>query len=186
MIFLMVPHEIENIKNHNISDDDILRIGAGNKEALRFVYDETRHIIYGFALSITKNTADAEDILQDTYIKLISASKTYVPKGKPMALIFTIARNLSLMKLREGKKTQLECEDLDSYIGLDLSVINNTDEKMMLCELLTNLTTEEQQIILMYIVAGFKHREIAKILNLPISTILSKYSRALKKLRSLL
>lgn len=45
------------------------------------------------------------------------------------------------------------------------------------------LTDQERQIVMLHAVAGFKHREIAELLELPLSTVLSKYRRALKKLR---
>ena len=49
-----------------------------------------------------------------------------------------------------------------------------------------NLSEEERQIVMLHAVAGFKHREIAATLDLPLATVLSKYNRALKKLKILL
>jgi len=57
---------------------------------------------------------------------------------------------------------------------------------MVLEAALTILNTEEQQIVLLHAVTGMKHKEIAELMNLGLSTTLSKYNRALKKLRSYL
>jgi len=56
-------------------------------------------------------------------------------------------------------------------------------ESLLLRQILTLLTEEEQQIVTLHAVAGFKHREIAAFLDLPLPTVLSKYTRALKKLK---
>ena len=47
------------------------------------------------------------------------------------------------------------------------------------------LTDEERQIIVLHVVSGFKHREIAKMMNLPVGTVLSKYKRTINKLQAL-
>ena len=59
----------------------------------------------------------------------------------------------------------------------------SSDEKWVLEELLATLNDDERQIIMLHAVAGFKHREIADLLNLKLSTVLSKHHRGLKKLK---
>ena len=54
---------------------------------------------------------------------------------------------------------------------------------MILRETLGTLEGEERQIILLHALSGLKHREIASLMTLPLSTVLSKYSRGLKKLK---
>ena len=55
-------------------------------------------------------------------------------------------------------------------------------EKQVLMEALKTLKEEERSLVLLHDAGGMKHREIAEVLNMPISTVLSKYRRALKKL----
>ena len=57
---------------------------------------------------------------------------------------------------------------------------------MVLETVLTRLTEEERRIVMLHAVSGLKHREIASSLNIPLSTVLSKYKRSLKKLRTYL
>jgi RNA polymerase sigma-70 factor (ECF subfamily) len=54
---------------------------------------------------------------------------------------------------------------------------------MVIAACMEQLTEQERQIVALHALAGFKHREIAAILRLPLPTVLSKYNRALKKLR---
>lgn len=71
-------------------EQEIAAMAQGDMQALCRLYERTRTAVYGFALSILKKPADAEDVLQDTYIRLFHAAGRYVPQGKPMAFIFTI------------------------------------------------------------------------------------------------
>ena len=60
------------------------------------------------------------------------------------------------------------------------------EDRQMLQEALARLGEEERRIVLLHAVTGLKHREIAALLELPLSTVLSKYHRGLKKLKSLM
>ena len=60
------------------------------------------------------------------------------------------------------------------------------EDRIVLTACMDKLKDDERQIIMLHAVSGFKHREIAEFLSLPLSTVLSKYHRALKKLRVLL
>lgn len=157
-------------------------MAAGDTEAFRQLYERTRAAVYGFALSLLRNAADAEDVVQDTYLRLHAGAPAYTPLGKPMAWILTIARNLALMRLREtGRQADLSEEGWaklpDPHTDL------TEDDRLMLDAVLSSLTPEERQIVTLHAVAGFRHREIADFLRLPLATVLSKYHRAMKKLR---
>lgn len=86
------------------------------------------------------------------------------------------------MKLRENKrKSDSEYFDLENNI--DFSYVTDREDKIVLKSALSILSEEERNIILLFAVSGMKHTEIAKNLNIPLSTELSKYHRGLKKLR---
>ncbi len=165
-------------------DEDLLhRIAQGDMEALRCLYDIAGYAVFGFALSMLKNKQDAEDILQDTFLKIRSAAHLYQPRGTPMAWILTMTRNFCLMKLREKQKNQaIEEKMLENTM---LYVQDNTN-RVVLEAAFSILTDEERRIIMLHVLSGLKHREIAQILELPLSTVLSKNNRALKKLKQYL
>lgn len=98
-----------------------------------------------------------------------------------MAWIFTIARNLAYMKLRKRKRVSLiAIEDAESVIGF--SDVTNTEERIVLEAAFRVLNREERQIVMLHAVSGLKHKEISQIVKRPLSTVLSKYNRAIKKL----
>lgn len=167
-------------------DDLIKKIAKGDKCALSDLYNETRSAVYGFALSMTKNRDDSEDILQDTFIKVWQNVANYQSQGTPMAWILSITKNLSLMKLREhGRKQDLAPEEWDALFH-DADPSATIDDRHLLQAALTILSDEERDIVLLHAISGLKHREIADLLNMALATVLSKYHRGLKKLRNYL
>lgn len=164
-----------------IDDKLLLQVAQGDMDAFHHLYDLASKNVYGFALSITKNTHDAEDVLQETFLKVYAKAGDYTAQGKPMAWILTIARNLALSRLREQGKTLTLEENQDTIP--DFSMVENAEQRLVLETLFRVLNTEEKEILVMHVASGLKHREIATILELPLSTVLSKYHRALKKLK---
>lgn len=96
-----------------------------------------------------------------------------------MNWVFTITKNHALMKLRKEKKHLKQ--EINEELLINSSI--NEEDKIMLKILMEVLSDEERQIMIMHLVGNLKHKEIAKILDLKLSTTLSKYHRALKKLR---
>jgi RNA polymerase sigma-70 factor (ECF subfamily) len=158
------------------------KIAEGDTTALGELFASAKSAVYGFALSLTRNAQDAEDVLQDTFVSIYAHARNYRKQGKPMAWILTIARNLALMKLRERRKTA-ELPEADWRLCIPDGNTVSREDTILLDAALRKITPEESQIVLLHAVAGFKHREIAEVLELPLSTVLSKYNRAVKKLR---
>lgn len=163
----------------------IERIAKYDKDALAGLYHMTSASVYSFALSLLKNIQDAEDVLHDTYLQVYKTAASYKSMNKPLAWILTIARNLSLMKLRNRKKiVDSKPQDWNSAFEAIPSV--TAEDRLVLVSCMDKLTDEERQIIMLNTVSGYKHREVAGFLKIPLSTALSKYHRAIKKLRILL
>ncbi len=160
----------------------LLCIARGEQEALEALYHGTRAAVYALALSLLKNPHDAEDVTQDTFVRVWESAPSYRPQGTPMAWILTVARNLARMKLRQGTKfAELDEEQWDAIPAeCDLDM----EERYLLQTVLAKLSDEERQIVLLHAVSGLKHREIAQLLERPLATVLSKYNRALKKLKT--
>lgn len=166
-------------KEKEIDETLIERIGKGDEEAFDEFYRESERILYAFLLSYTKNHDLALDIMHDTYIKIRNSAHLYKAQGKPLAWVFTIGKNLAKDHFsREGRFQNFELED-----SLDFSYVEDPLDKLVLESALKILSEEEMQIVTMFAISGYKHKEIANSLNLKQNTVISKYNRALKKLR---
>ena len=167
---------------NEVLDRLLARIAKRDNEAFAQIYEKTKSAVYAYALSVLKNAADAEDILHDCYLRVFAGASDYTPCGKPMSWILTIAKTLCFMKLRERRKTsELPDENLEEYFGSCPGL--SPEDKVVLTECMTLLSDEERKIVALHAVAGFRHREIASFTGLPLPTVLSKYSRAIGKLR---
>ena len=166
----------------------LLLIKERDRDAFRLLYEETAKNVYGYALSIVKNPQDAEEIMQDAYVTVWNQAGQYCSDGKPMAWIFTIARNLCYMRLRRQTAwngvslEELKEQESGWEPGELCGDIEMAPEKQALLEALKTLKEEERTMVLLHDASGMKHREIADTLGIPLSTVLSKYRRALKKL----
>lgn len=160
-------------------------IAAGSREDLAELYRRTRAAVYGLALSYLKNGAEAEDVAQDTFVKVWAAALSYRPQGKPMAWLLTIARNLALGRLRTAARIQDLSEAQWSAFSIESDTLT-ADDRTVLAAALGRLSDEERHIVVLHAVCGLKHREIAQFLGLALPTVLSKYHRSLKKLKTIL
>ncbi len=163
----------------------LLQVGQGDRDAFARLYSLTRGAVYALALSLLQDAHEAQDTAQDTFVKVWESAPSYRPQGSPMAWMLTIARNLARSRLRRGgRQVGLEDEEWNA-IPADLPAVSPED-RQVLQEALARLGEEERRIVLLHAVTGLKHREIAQLLELPLSTVLSKYHRGLKKLRALM
>ena len=156
----------------------IVRIADKDTNALHELYEFINKNVYAYSLSILKNHDDALEVMQDTFITIYNNAYKYENQDKPMAWILTITKNLSYMKLRKSKVMS----DIDDLV---FASNDNHDDKLLVKYLLDKLTKEEREIVILHIVNGFRFHEIAKLLNLKLSTTLSKYHRAIKRIKEI-
>ncbi|MFY9214603.1 MAG: RNA polymerase sigma factor [Tissierellaceae bacterium] len=163
----------------------IIDIAGGNKNALEELYRQTDSSVYGFALSILKRPHEAEDVMHDAYVRIYESAGGYRPQGKPMAWILTIVRNLSLARFRSKDSSNLSL--MEDWLETDDNDFTEASlDQIILSRVLRNLSDEERQIVILHSISGLKFKEIAYVLEIPLSTTISKYHRSLSKLRRIL
>lgn len=156
------------------------KFSSNDTEAFQELYELTKASVYGYSLSILKNHEEALDNMQDVFVKIYESIEKYQYQNKPMNWIFTITKNLALMKLRKSKKET--GREIKEEMLTNQSLCE--EDKIIIKTLIEKLNDEERQIVLMHIIGGLKHIEIAKLLEIKLSTALSKYHRAIKKLKA--
>lgn len=160
----------------------VIRIASGDRDAFRAVYEASSRAVYGFAYSILGDRHDAEDVMHDAYLRMHRAAASYQPQGKPLAWLLTIVRNLCYDRIRSRQSDAAKAGQAQAAPHhRDL-----TEERMLLEEALASLQEEDRQIVVLHALTGLKHREIADLVGLPLNTVLSRYSRSLKKLKAVL
>ena len=154
----------------------------GEESALTGIYEETNRLVFSIALSILKDTQLAEDIMQDTFMKIRSSIDYYQAGTNFGAWIGQVAKNLALMEYRKRKREVIVDPNEKEYMFGSVSY-EFKEANPFLAAALEILSEEERQVVLMHVNSDLKHREIAEIINKPIGTVLWLYNRAIKKLR---
>lgn len=173
----------------NIIDEGLFeKIANGDDAAFTELYYASCRQIYGFLLALTKNKEDAEDLLQNTYIRIRNGSHLYRKQGTPMTWMCAVAKNQFLDFVRKKSKgVSVDFDEVEKYVseGLGTGVKQHKDveNEMVLEKAFEILNKQERTIVVLHMIDGLKHREISKITGIPLSTVLSKYNRSLKKLR---
>ena len=185
MLSMLMTTEYAPAEERHELQQSLLRVAGGDRDALAELYQRTRTAVYGLALSYLRNAHDAQDLTQDVYVQVWDCAAQYRPTGSPMGWLLAVCRSLCLMRMRrEKRQAALSEEEWDAIPAREGGL--DADERALLQGALASLTDEERRIVLLHAVTGMKHREIAALLELPLPTVLSKYHRALKKMRSLL
>ena len=169
-----------------------------NQKMFDALYDRHKSDVYSFAVYLTKNTAEAEELFQDTWLRVAQNFPKADNMKKVKSWIFTITSNLykdSLRKKRvrrsflfhamgQGENNQSPYRNqspkenshrTDSFEQIDIG--------QAISRALANLPEQHRQVFVLKEMAGFKHSEISKILKLPEGTVKSVLFRAVKKLR---
>jgi RNA polymerase sigma-70 factor (ECF subfamily) len=178
-------------KTHNkntleISDKLMSKVKKYDQKAFEELYNKASTAVFGLAMSILGNKDDASDVVQNTFISIYEKIQSYYPEGKAMAWIFTITRNHAYMIMRDKEKhSHVDLDNVYNAI-VDSTVEEDLHKERLTSILLNELQDDEREIVVMHAMSNMKHKDIAKILDLPISTVLSKYRRSLEKLRQVM
>ena len=180
-----IDGEISLVRDSEIDDNKrideyIMGVASKDKESFRNLYEMTKTKVYAYALSMLKNQDDALDILHDVFIKVYDNAKSYDSKGKPLAWLFTITKNEVLMKLRK-QKYMVDIDELSECLEYNKKI--TVEDKIVLEMLFNEMTDIERRILLLHVVTGYKFHEIARSLNMPTPTVITKYNRLIKRIK---
>lgn len=164
-------------------DKCLVDIQQGDEAAFEMLYKETRKALFAFIYTYTNDYTSTEDMLQETYIRIRRNVDKYSAGSNALSWIFTIAKNVTLNDIKKNSRTiPYDFSERDDIAGTyeeryDTPVFDAINE----C-----LESDEKRIVFLYVLSGYKHREIAEILGIPIGTVLWKYNKAIKKLKEYL
>ncbi len=162
----------------------ISQLKKGNTKALSTVYDNYSGALYGVILRMCKNEAQAQDLLQEVFLKIWNNANSYDPaKGKFYTWAYRIARNITLNALRNPSNL-IQNEDLSVYsnkpeeetIDLDFVKLNGS---------IKQLESHHQKALELVYFNGLTHREAHQQMGVPLGTFKSYIQQALKKMREL-
>lgn len=160
---------------------------SGNDKAYREFFDRFSPIMMGVALRYMKDTALAEDVLQEGFIKVFNNLHRFEHKGSLEGWVRRIIVNTALDHIRKYKKEQsnLELDNSHFEVVQKSEVISELQAEVLL-NIVKELPDGYRIVFNMYAIEGYSHKEIAKQLKISENTSKSQYSRANTLLRKLL
>jgi RNA polymerase sigma-70 factor, ECF subfamily len=151
------------------SDEELMvMFSAGTKEAFDMLYERHRHPIYRFARACLANGADAEDIVQDVFIRVMKAAPRYQPSGCFKAWLFRIAINRirSFAVLRNFRAEETLNGTPEPELSSSSDPSSSTEAADLILKSFLQLDAIPRQILFLKEVEGFDTKRIAQMLGL--------------------
>ena len=172
--------ELDKLFENADCEKALIKISDGDRDALRIIHKHMNRQIYAVAYAVLRDFSLSDDVVQETYVKIIEKAFSYRKGTNARAWVLSIARNIAIDYYRKRK---FECdtdEITDAGMRFDESTVLSS---MEVKKALDNLSDEERQIVTLKVYAGLKHREIAELLGITTDACKKKYQRAADKLR---
>jgi RNA polymerase sigma-70 factor (ECF subfamily) len=157
----------------------------GNIKMQKQLYQKFAAPMYYVCLRYVKNTADAEDVLQEGFIKVFKKLVDYKKEGSFEGWVRRIMIRTALSHLRDNKKHKFHAELEDSIKENNNGILDKLSEKEILGNV-TKLPNGFKKIFTLYVIEGYNHREIAEILGCSEGTCKSQFYRSRNRLQQIL
>ena len=155
--------------DRQLFDGWMAAVSAGDRAAFACLYDRLKAPVYGLALSILRVRDDAEDVMQNTFLRVWDCAGQYRPGTDARAWVLKITRNLALMRLRTRRRSAELGDWAESLPGSDETA--PVLDRLVLEALLRYLDETERQVVMLFAVGGYSHKEIAAVLEKPYVTV---------------
>ncbi len=168
--------------------EKISAVAAGDRNALREIYDEYLPYIYTVVYGVVGNKEDAEDLSADCFVRIWETAGRFKPGNGHKGYLATIARNMAIDFIRK-KNREMPMDELpedDSGGSPPTAGEDSNVNVISVRDAISTLSPPEQTIVNMKILSDMTFKEIAESLGQPIGTITWRYNEAIKKLRTIL
>jgi RNA polymerase sigma factor (sigma-70 family) len=185
------------MKTHSISDQELINeYLSGKQSSLEKLIQRHQNRIFAYILMVVKDKSLADDIFQDTFIKVINTLRTgaYKEEGKFIQWVMRIAHNLIIDHFRKAKRLPIvDVKDNDFDIFDTIKYTDDSVETRMIVEqihedvrkLIEYLPPEQKEVLLMRHYADMSFKDIAEQTEVSINTALGRMRYALINLRKL-
>ena len=164
----------------------IVQVSQGNTFALEGLSRLVSARMLSIALSIVKNRMTAEDVVQDSFLRIVKSASSFTPQTNGYAWICKITQNVALNALRaEGRK---RTDNIDDYFNLssDDDVAEQSTTKVLLVQAMSVLTDFEKRVIYQKYFMDFTVRDSAKSLGKSKSAVQRAITSAEEKIKTYL
>ncbi|HLY60929.1 MAG TPA: RNA polymerase sigma factor [Terriglobia bacterium] len=171
----------------------ILRAQRGDEAAFEKLFETHKRRVYAICLRATRNTADAEDLTQDAFLKVFRGLPGFRGESIFSTWLHRLVMNEVLMHLRKRQRAQpsideqfsnLQGEPVKIEYGTEDGRLSGCVDRITLDRALAKLPSGYRTAFLLYDVEGYKHSEIARMMNWSVGNSKSQLFKARRKLRA--
>ena len=169
---------------NDIALDVLEQASAGNMDAFEQMYRATSSFVYNVALRITRNSANAEEVTQDVFMKIYRNLKDFQFRSTFKTWVYRITVNTAINHYRRSNKEEKGRVDYDNIIESlpdnrpVREGISQSDNQARLNALLDKLSPEHKTCLILREIEGLSYQEIAGALKIPVNTVRSRLKRA--------
>lgn len=176
-------------KTPNFTEEELVQaLQDGSNQGFEKIYARFSGVLYGTMMKWVNDSQMAENLLQDVFVKAWANRLSYdAGKGRLFTWLYNIARNLCIdyYRSRQFKKTKaaLLSDDIASLLG-GTKMTSQIIDTIGIRKLLDMLRKEEKQIVELMYFKGLTQKEIACVMDMPLGTVKTRMSMAIKHLRN--
>jgi len=183
----MNPEELSSLP------DALDRVRRGDPDAMAEMISRYQHRLYRYLLRLTKDSALADDLFQQTWLRVIEKIQRFDARRNFEAWLFSVAHNLAVDHFRRRRLESLDepsetgttrAERLTSSQPDVLAQLLDFERGTMLAACMERLPAIHREVLTLRFEEGMKLEEIAEVVAIPLSTVKSRLSRALEGLRA--
>lgn len=166
-----------------------LRFKAGSIDALQRIYEKYRDTLLTLAMAMVNDASTAEDIVHDVFVSFARSGSTFRLHGSLRAYLATCVVNRIRDRMRARKR---QGQMLDEELSLESDFdppdgrLLSDERSCLVARALARLPDEQRETIALHLNGQLKLREIARLQNVPVTTVRGRYRHGIEKLRSIL
>ncbi len=182
----------EPLDPHAAAREAMVRVQTGDAQAFQELYDAHTDVVYSVAVSLLKDEPDAQDVMQEVFLKVWNASELYDPVfGKVVAWLITITRHRCLNRLRSGQRrsaahlaSAAEEEGPGAFAADSVELLLRKEAAVAVHNALAALPPAHSEAIRLTFLHGLTHEETALKLSAPLGTVKARIRRGLARLKT--
>ncbi len=183
------------VTNSTSSESEVIeRLKLGDHAAFEEIYRRHRRRVYSVCVRVTHNSAEAEELTQDVFLRLFRKIGTFRGEACFGSWLYRIALNVGLMHARHGRLMQFvslkedgefeEADDANQQLGRDDAVLVGSVNRITLLAAIQRLAPGYRMVLWLHDVLGYRHAEIAEIMGGTIGTSKSQLQKARMRIRA--
>lgn len=181
---IIVSEEVKYMSTENDQLTIWIKNMRTNRDAFAALYEEMSRPMYTVACRILHNRTDAEDIVQDVFLKMLKTDD-YTAVGNVRAYILQMVRNEALMLLRKRSREDL-VEEVTEEQGAAWRDSESREDAAEIISAIERLDADERDVFILHVNGELGFEEIAGIMKMSLSAVYRRYQKALKKLRKMM